>query len=206
MYLNAHKESKMKIVYLVLLAGVLMFSVAEAGDEPMSERAQALMSALNVKEASSKELRNRRKGALSEQKFKKAGGLVVSHKTDSGDGNNGSPNKLVFSDHNGNAKAFGKIKYAKSARAAQSALFEELAMNSLPLDLLLKLYGVKKDGPGDFCIVRKSFDNEKKRFVVDESQVICIRGNVVISVYAKDASVRAEELARIMDEKLVAEQ
>ena len=59
----------MKTEYIVLLVGVLMLSAAEAGDKTMSKRIDALMSALNVEQASDKILPNRTESGLSGLKF-----------------------------------------------------------------------------------------------------------------------------------------
>lgn len=189
----------MKITFFILLAGVLTLSVAEAGDNSMKERAQALMSELKVKPASDHELPARGQGVLSAQKFKTTGNLIVRHKTEGGGDGHITSDKLLFLDGKGKIKAVGKVKHAKSPKAAQDALFEELAMNSLPLELLLKRYEVKKDGPGDICVVEKIFDKATSRFVVDESQVHFVRGNIAVSVRSEDAGVKAKELARQMD-------
>ena len=192
----------MKIIYLMFLIGLVMSPVAEAKDEIMSERAQELMSKLKVEEFSKKELGDRRKGVLSKQKFKKTGNLVVTHKAESGNVEGASKLHLKFSDHKGKGKAFGYLEYTRSARAAQVALFERLVMNSMPLEMIFERYEVKKDGPGDLCLVAKKLDRSKGRRVIDESKMMFIRGNVVISISARDASVNAEELATIMDDKL----
>ena len=182
----------MKTVYLALLMGGLMLSAAEAGDKTMSKRVAALMSVLNVEEASDNAFPSRKEGGLSVLKFKKTGSLTVSHRQALGDSENDTEDELIFSNDKGEAKAFGKIKYKKTAKAAQLALFEELAMNSLPLNLLLERYEVDKKGPGDLCIA----DKLKKK-------VHFIRGTVAVSVRSEDAEVNAKELARQMDHILV---
>lgn len=169
-----------------------MLSAAEAGDKTMSKRIDALMSALNVEQASDKALPNRTENGLSGLKFKKAGALTVSHRQALENGENDIDDELTFSNDKGAAKAFGKVKYRKTAKAAQLALFEELAMNSLPMNLLLERYEIDKKGLGDLCIA----DKLKER-------VHFIRGNVAVSVRSEDAEVNAKELARQMDQILV---
>lgn len=182
----------MKTAYLALLAGVLMLSAAEAGDKTMSKRVTALMSALNVEEASNKALPSRKERGLSVLKFKKTESLRVSHRQGLENSENDTEDELIFSNDKGESKAFGKIKYRKTAKAAQLALFEELAMNSLPLNLLLERYEVDKKGPGDLCISDKL-----------KNKVHFTRGNVAVSVRSEDAEVNAKELARQMDQILV---
>lgn len=182
----------MKTAFIAFLAGALMLSAAQAGDRTMSKRIDALMSALNVEQASDKVLPNRTAGGLSGLKYKKTGALTVSHRQALEDGENDTDDELIFSNDKGEAKAFGKVKYRKTAKAAQLALFEELAMNSLPMNLLFERYEIDKKGPGDLCIA----DKLKER-------VYFIRGNVAVSVRSKDTEVNAQELARQMDQILV---
>ncbi|MFH0878965.1 MAG: hypothetical protein V2A34_04565 [Lentisphaerota bacterium] len=182
----------MKTAYVALLVGVLMLSTAEAGDETMSKRSDALMSALNVEQARDTVLSDRTESGLSGLKFKMVGALTVSHRQALEDGENDIDDELTFSNDKGVAKAFGKVKYRKTSKAAQLALFEDLAMNSLPMNLLLERYEIDKKGPGDLCIA----DKLKER-------VHFIRGNVAVSVRSEDAEVNAKELARHMDQVLV---
>lgn len=196
----------MKIACYILLAGVLLLSVAEAGDNAMKERAQALMTELKVQPASEHELYARDQGALSAQKLKTIDNYIVRHKAKGECEGHIISEKLLFSDENEKIKAVGKVKYAKSARSAQEALFEELAMNSLPLELLLKRYEIKAGGPGDICVVEKILDKATGQFVVDESQVHFVRGNIAVSVRSDDVGVKAIELARQLDEMLVGDE
>jgi hypothetical protein len=192
----------MKITSYMLLAGMLMISMAEAGENTMNDRIQALMSELKVEPASDHEVSARSQGALSIQKLKTMDNLSVRHKTE-GEGEGGTTSeKLLFSGANGKIKAVGKVEYKKSARAAQKALFKRLAQNSLPLEILLKRYEIA-EGPGDICIVEKIFDKATGRFVVDGSQVHFIRGNVAVTVRSEDEGVNTKELARQMDQVLV---
>jgi hypothetical protein len=182
----------MKTALIALLVGALMLSAAQAGDRTMSKRIDALMSALNVEQASEKVLPNRTAGGLSGLKYKKTGALTVRHRQASEDGENDTDDELIFSNDKGEAKAFGKVKYRKTAKAAQVALFEELAMNSLPMNLLLERYEIDKKGPGDLCVTDKLKD-----------RIHFIRGNVAVSVRSEDAEVNAKELARQMDQVLI---
>lgn len=180
-----------------------MLSVAEGGGDAMKERAQALMTGLNVELAGNRELPSRDQEALSIQELKALGGFVVRHKTEAvGDGAVTS-GRLYFSDENGKTNAVGRVQYAMSARSAQQALFERLSMNSLPLEILLKRYEVKADGPGDLCVVERTFDKASGLFVVDESQMHFVRGSIVISIRSEDAGVKAMELAKELDQILV---
>lgn len=120
--------------------------------------------------------------------------MTVSHRQALEDGENDIDDELTFSNDKGAAEAFGKVKYRKTAKAAQLALFEELAMNSLPMNLLLERYEIDKKGPGDLCIA----DKLKER-------VHFIRGNVAVSVRSEDAGIKAIQLARELDHILVGE-
>ena len=202
MVLKPRKESEMKITSYILLAGMLMLLIAEAGENTMNERIQALMSELKVEPASNHEVSTRSQGALSIQKLKTMDNLSVRHKTE-GEGEVGATSeKLLFSGTNGKIKAVGKVENRNSARAAQKALFERLALNSLPMEILLKRYEIA-EGPGDICVEEKIFDKATGEFVVDGSQVHFIRGNVAVSVRSEDARVNAKELARQMDQVLI---
>lgn len=181
---------------------MVMLSIAEAGENPMNERVQALMLELKVEPASDHEVSTRSRGALSIQRLKAMDNLSVRHKTEANGDADTTSDKLLFSGKNGKVKAVGKVEYKKSARAAQVALFETLALNSLPLEILLKRYAIT-EGPGDICVVEKVFDKTTGKFVVDGSQVHFIRGNVAVSVRSEDGDVNAKELARQMDQILV---
>lgn len=106
----------MKTAYLALLAGVLMLSAAEAGDKTMSKRVTALMSALNVEEASNKALPSRKERGVSVLKFKKTESLRVSHRQGLENSENDTEDELIFSNDKGEPKAFGKIKIEKQPR------------------------------------------------------------------------------------------
>jgi uncharacterized protein YxjI len=205
MILKLEKETEMKITCYLLLVWVPMLSVCMAGDNSIINRTQSLMSELNVKPASDNELPVRDQGVLSAQKFKIKDNLIVSHKTESVGEVYIISDKLLFKDEKGKTKAVGKVIYTKSARAAQKSLFESLAMNSLPLELLLKRYEIEAEGPGDICVVETVFNKATGKFVVDEKQVHFIRGNIAISVRSEDTGVIAKELARQMDEMIIRE-
>lgn len=171
-----------------------MLSSAEAGDETMSPRIDALMSALNIKQASDRMLTIRVGNELSGLKYIKAGALTVRHQHMSGDDENNIDDELTFSNENGEVIALAKVKYKKTARGAQLALFEELTMNSLPTNLLLERFEVDKTGPGSLCVVDKL-----------KNRVHFIRRNVAVSVRSGDSKVDVRELARQMDQILIGE-
>jgi len=193
----------MRIAWFILIAGFLMSSVATAEDAFLSARARALMAKLKVKEFSDKELRDRRSGVLSEQRFKMAGDLVVTHEVIAGTLYEASTARLNFSDQGGKPKGFAIAEYKKSAREAQVALFERLVMNSMPLEMIADLYEIRRDGPGDICIITKKQDRSGSRRVADESKTMFIRDNVLLSVCSEDDAVKAMDLARKMDQMLV---
>ncbi len=176
--------------------------VSEGKKDFMTDRIQTIMSALKIKVASEKELVDRSHGNLSAQKFKKAEGFVVTHKVMKRTDSKTTIDKLVFLDQKGKVKAFGKVKYVKSAKAAQWAMFEELAMNSLPLELLIKRYAIDTKGLGDLCVIEKTYDKEKDKFIADESRVHFIRGNVVVSIRSVDIGVKVQDIAKTMNEAL----
>lgn len=189
-------------ISFIWLTGILMLSIAEARENTMNKKIQALMSELKVEPASKHEVSTRSRGVLALQQLKKIDELSVRHKATGIDDVGTTSDKLFFSGKNGKIKAVGKVEYKKSARAAQKALFERLAMNSLPLEILLKRYAIA-DGPGDICVVERVFDKATGKFVVDGSQVHFIRGNVAVSVRSEDAEVNTKKLARQIDQILV---
>lgn len=180
-----------------------MLSVAEGGGDAMKGRAEALMSELKVELADNRELPSLGQEALSIQELKTMGGFIVRHKTEDVSDGAVTSGRLFFSDENGKVNAVGRVQYAMSARSAQQALFERLSMNSLPLEILLKRYEIKADGPGDLCVVEKTFDKASGLFVVDESQMHFVRGGIAISIRSEDAGVKAIQLARELDQILV---
>lgn len=192
----------MKRTCYTLLTGVLVLSVAEGGDV-MMDRAQALMAKLNVEFADTRELPKRAKETLPIQELTSIGDFAVRQKVVDVNDESISSRKLDFLDANGRNEAVGIVQYTMSARVAQETLFKRLSMNSLPLEVLLNRYEIKKDGPGDICVVEKIFNKELSLFVIDDSRIHFVRGNVVLSIQSKDSEIRAIQLARAVDQILV---
>ncbi|MFY9181351.1 MAG: hypothetical protein WAQ74_06630 [Kiritimatiellia bacterium] len=184
----------MKTAYMALLIGVLMLSPSEAREEFMSKRASALMSALNVEAASDEIFSPRHGNDLTALKHTKTGNLTVRRWQKEEGNDNNQDEELTFLNDKDVVEAFGRVKYRMTPRAAQSALFEELAMNSLPMPLLLERYEVDKKGPGDLCII----DKLKER-------VHFIRANVTVSIRSIDTRVETMKLAQELDQILVGE-
>lgn len=51
--------------------------------------------------------------------------------------------------------------------------------------------------------MEKNYDKEKNEYVVNESMIHVIRGNVAMSIHAEDPSLHAEDIARELDDKLI---
>lgn len=188
----------------VLLAVMLIISLAEAGVNSMSERAEALMEELKMELESNHELASFSAKVLSIiQQLERVDNLIVSYKIEEdGSEGNTTPVKLLFLDESGRTKAVGKVDCKESARAAQKALLERLALNSLPLEILLKRYGIA-EGPGEIFVVEKVFNKTSRAFEIDESQVHFVLGNIVVSIRSEDARVSARELAVQIEELLL---
>lgn len=181
----------MKTKYIVLLWVGLGISV-QGGENVMSERAASLMTALNVKWLDDKAVGSYASEAFTDTAFTEGKGLIVHQKTTPVQLNIQFVDELVLSDQNGNEKCNVKLTYHNSAQEAQRALFERLAMNSLPMNLLLERYQIDEKGPGDLCLI----DNLKPR-------IHFVRGNVIVSVVSFQSDVKEGNIAREIDEKLV---
>lgn len=205
----------MRSVVMMVLVGVMMLGVVLAQEESIqnegstfmqgfiSERIDSFMSSLKIARGSDKPLPNKSRGRLSKENLKSIGAFQVRHKKERKLGPNGVSQVLEFLDENKTKKGTASIIYEKSQRTAQLELFKKLVVNSLPLDVVVARYAVKKDGPGDICLEEKNFDKATGKFVVDGSQVHFIRGNVAVSVRSEDTEVNAKELARQLDQILV---
>lgn len=197
----------MNRVFIALAASLLAFSVSEAGESSMNPRTLALMSSLGVAPASKQRLPDRDQGALSAHNLKRIGSLLVQHRTldEKEDDVHFILDRLSFSDESGKSEAWGDVKYAESANAAQKLLFDRLAGGTLPLEVLLKSYEIKANGPGDICIVGSIRDGAAGQVIVNRTHIHFMRGNVVVSIFTKDTGVNITQIAMEMDKLLVGE-
>lgn len=192
----------MKLIWLTLIIGLLS-SMSLKAENVLSRDALQLMAALNVKEFSDIELKDRRNGVLSELRFTKFGILDVRHEKYTSTSSAAYSTRLTLLGQDGRERAFVIVEFTKSARAAQSVLFERLAMSSMPVQMLAQQLEVQNDGPGDISILFKKYDHVGGHLVINESSMVFIRDNVLVSISSHDPGIKAIALAKELDHILV---
>jgi hypothetical protein len=207
----------MKKIVMMLMIGLLSKGALHAQErsgaganvsslqELVSERVVAFMSALGIAPGSDRCLTNITQERLSKEKLKSLGGLEVRHGKERRLGTNVVSTSLEFFDAKKTRVGSARVILAPSERTAQVELLKTLVVNSLPLDVVVARYSLQKNGPGDLCLVEIYSDNGKKMDVAHESVLHLVRGNVAISVTSEDSSLRAEELASLLDGELLRE-
>lgn len=105
--------------------------------------------------------------------------------------------QIEISDEHGSVTAIAKMLETDSPGAARRALAEELANNSMPMELLVQRYQVRDVGVGDLCVIERTRDRITKEFNVDPSVIHFVRGGKVISLHSriKEADIRDTALA-----------
>lgn len=173
--------------------------------DAMDARAYALMNAVGLKRTEPKMSTGIIVRPLSAKNIYAINGdLNLECRKNSGNAHETPSDTLIFKDKYDRVKISGEIKYTPSAREAQLILFRELAMNSLPLSILVQRYEKKRDGPGDLCIVSKVFDQTKNTYVTDTNprKIYFIRGNAVVYLKTTDTESKIDEASFILDQKL----
>lgn len=195
----------MKIFPITFIVFLLTTFILRSEDNTMDSRAYALMNAVGLNKSNSKVLRNKAVPPLSKRDIHEFDdNLSIECKENSGNAKKTPSDTLIFKDKYEKVKILGEIKYAPSAEIAQLILFRELAMNSLPLSILVQRYEKKVGGPGEVCIIGKIFDQAKKTFVTDTDpkEIYFIRGNAVVHLKAADTELKIDNVALILDQKL----
>lgn len=207
----------MKKVVMMLMIGLVSKGALQAQDISavkedtpsmqglVSERIGSFMAALNITPGSDRRLSNNIEERFSKEKLKSLGGFEVRHGKERRLGTNGVSTIMEFLDTKKTRVGSARVICGTSERSARSEMLKALVVNSLPLDVIVARYGLKKNGPGDLCLVEKSYDSSKKMNVVNESVIHVVRGNIAMSISIEDSSLRAEELARMLDEELIRE-
>ena len=98
--------------------------------------------------------------------------------------------------------AIGRVIECASSDVARKLLLEDLAMSSMPIELLAKRYKVLQNDLGELCIGEVIKDEASKKVVLNTSVIHFVRGGAAITIRTKDKSKPALEIARIIDQEL----
>jgi hypothetical protein len=93
----------------------------------------------------------------------------------------------------------GRIIECESTSAARKALVVKLVQNSMPLDLLIRNYELRRDGVGDFCILNRVLDRATGEYAVSPAVVHFVRDGKAISLYAREKGIDVRMAARAVD-------
>lgn len=99
----------------------------------------------------------------------------------------------------GQVTIMGSIIECESTSAARKALVAKLVQNSMPLDLLIRIYELRRDGAGEFCIVKKIVDRNTGEYVVGSSVIHFVRDGKAISLYARKKGGDVRPAAKAVD-------
>ena len=199
----------MKVCNWRLMASLGMFWLAGAvvaqesrnvkGDAAI-DRVEALTNALGVKGVGAKLQTDKFIHSFPELKTKEIEDLIIEVRRKSQGSGEIPSDDLAFKDAKGQVQVFGKIKYAASSYVAQQVLFQDLAMNSLPVSLLVQIYAIDVDGPGELCVVGRVFNKSRQVFEVDHRRIYFIRGNAVIALRSVGDSREVKGVALVVDQ------
>ena len=174
---------------------IAMVAHCFAGDD-MAERASRLISALNIQTNTESLAASR--PVFSGSTTMKAGDFQMKQKKATRD-QSVSVEDVEVLGKEGQATATGRIIECGSASAARKALVAELVQNSMPLDLLIRKYELRRNEIGDFCIVEKVYDKATGMTSVDQSVLHFVRDGKAVSLYAREKGVDVRPVAKAVD-------
>lgn len=194
----------MKIFQIIFIL-LLTTSAFSSPDDGMDERANAVMKSLGIDKNTSQQLTGKTVSPFSTKGIREfSGELHIECKKDIANAEVISSEDLNFKDKSNKVRIVGEIIYTPSADVALHILLEKLAMNSLPLSILSKIYEKKADGPGELCVINRILDQATQKFVPDPNskRIYFIRGNAVVYLYIIDSELNVEDIASFVDQKL----
>lgn len=116
----------------------------------------------------------------------------------------GTITEVEMLDKDGIVMAAGQVIESASSSDAQKALAAGLVMNSMPMELLIRKYELRRDEIGDFCILNKILNKTTGEYVVSPAVIHFVRGGKAVSLYAvgknKDIRVTAKALDAMLSE------
>ena len=178
----------------------LMTANCFAGDD-MADRASQLMSALNFPTNTGALVASQ--PIFSGKDTVKAGDFQLKQKkmmvVESG-----AITDVEMLDKDGIVTAAGQVIESVSSSGAQKALAVRLVMNSMPMEMLIQTYELRRDEIGDFCILNKILNKTTGEYVVSPAVIHFVRGGKAVSLYAvgkdKDVRVTAKALDAMLSE------
>jgi hypothetical protein len=83
--------------------------------------------------------------------------------------------------------------------AALQALVAKLVQNSMPLEMLIQTYELRRDEVGDFCILNKVLNRTTGEYVASPSVMHFVRDGKAVSLYAREKGIDLRPVAKAMD-------
>jgi len=189
-------------IHVFLGCIIMAFMVANclAGDD-MAERAFRLMTALNIQTNTESKVASRH--VFSGTTTVTAGDFLVKQKKTTVDESGSVVDVDVF-DKEGQVIATGRIIECESSSAAQKALVAQLVQNSMPLDMLIRTYELRRDEVGEFCVLNRVVNRSTGETSVSPAVIHFVRGGKAISLYAlgkkKDVWAAAKAIDAVLSE------
>lgn len=181
-----------------LVAALICSSICAIGRD-RNDRASQLMSAIGIPLDESHSGKGDSLFATSDTVRANGFQLEKKHKTSLG---SVSTIQIEISDKEGSVIAVARMLETDSPGAARRALAEELANNSMPMELLILRYEVQKIGIGDFCVLERTRDEITKEFKVDRSAIHFVRGAKAVSLHSRLKRVDIRDAAMALDRAL----
>jgi hypothetical protein len=102
-------------------------------------------------------------------------------------------------DQDGQIIAVAEIIESSSPGNVQKALAKELVMNTMPFELLIRVYELRKNEIGEFCVLRRTPDKTTGELAVDFSAIHFVRSCTAVSLWGKDI----HKIAKALDAMLI---